>query len=293
MELYSIQNDHITIVVSSVGAELQSIRDRDGGEYLWYGDPAYWNRRAINLFPYIARLTDKTYIYDGKRYHLPIHGFLPDSEMRVESQSGESVCFLLTDSEETRAVYPFGFELRVKYQLSGAAIDICFEVINTGDREMHFGIGGHPGFLVPLEDGLAFTDYILDFDPPCNPNRVCFTDNCFTTGEVEEYRLTDGHYIPLAHNLFDHDAIVLMNMSKTVSVRSPKGKKSVTVSFPDMPYVGFWHAVKKDAPYVCVEPWSSLPSREGIVEDISLQDNLIHLPAGKTYVNNWAIRVES
>jgi len=286
-----ISNDRISVVISPIGAELQSIRGNDGTEYLWQGDPAYWDRRAINLFPYIARLTGGTYIYEGKEYRLPIHGFLPDAVMRVESRGDSDICFLLKDNDYTRTVYPFNFELRVKYGLSGETVHIRFEVLNTGGREMHFGIGGHPGFCVPLEGGLEFTDYILEFEPPCNPMRVCFSDACFVTGGAEEYHLTDGRYIPLAHSLFDHDAIVLTEMSKTVTLKSLKGSKSVTVSYPDMPYVGFWHAVKKDAPYVCVEPWSSLPSRDGIIEDISLQWNLIHLPAGKQYVNDWHIKI--
>jgi len=144
---------------------------------------------------------------------------------------------------------------------------------------------------VPLEDGLAFTDYVLEFDPPCEPRRVCFSDACFVKEGAVEYRLTEGRYISLTHDLFDHDAIVLTDMSKTVTLKSPKGGKSVSVYYPDMPYVGFWHAVKKEAPYVCVEPWSSLPSRDGIIEDISLQDNLIRLPSCEHYSNDWYIKI--
>jgi len=291
LEPIRLRNDKLGVAISPVGAELMSIRGKDGAEYLWQGDPAFWDRRAINLFPYIARLTNETYAYEGRTYHLPIHGFLPDALTQIESRDNAAACFLLKDTEATRAVYPFSFELRVRYALSDETVTIRFEVLNTGDREMHFGIGGHPGFLVPLEDGLAFTDYTLEFDTPCEPERVCFTDRCFTTGETEAYPLVEGRYIPLRHDLFDHDVIVLRNMSKTVAIKSPKGKKSVTVSFPDMPYVGFWHAVRKEAPYVCVEPWSSLPSRDGVIEDVSLQDNLIHLPAGERYVNEWSITI--
>ena len=31
---------------------------------------------------------------------------------------------------------------------------------------MYFGVGGHPGFAVPLEKGLAFEDYCLQFEAP-------------------------------------------------------------------------------------------------------------------------------
>ena len=57
------------------------------------------------------------------------------------------------------------------------------------------------------------------------------------------------------------------------------GVSKVTVSYPDFRYLGFWHKPKTDAPYVCVEPWTSLPSREGIVEDLSLQSDRLHFDA--------------
>ena len=58
-----------------------------------------------------------------------------------------------------------------------------------------------------------------------------------------------------------------------------------------MPYIGFWHAVKTDAPYICIEPWSSLPSRQDVVEELSEQPSLVRLPAQEIYRNSWSIEV--
>lgn len=33
-----IKNDQLTVEISSLGAELQSIKDANGNEYLWDGD---------------------------------------------------------------------------------------------------------------------------------------------------------------------------------------------------------------------------------------------------------------
>ena len=52
-----------------------------------------------------------------------------------------------------------------------------------------------------------------------------------------------------------------------------------------------WHMPFTDAPYVCIEPWSALPSRKGRIEDLSEQPNLVHLPAGKRYENTWSIEI--
>lgn len=60
-----IKNEFLRVEAAEHGAELQSIRDADGAEYLWQGDPAYWQDRAPNLFPYVARLTDESYYLDS------------------------------------------------------------------------------------------------------------------------------------------------------------------------------------------------------------------------------------
>ncbi len=40
-----LKNEQLQIAISEHGAELQSIQDADGNEYLWQGDPKYWGRR--------------------------------------------------------------------------------------------------------------------------------------------------------------------------------------------------------------------------------------------------------
>ena len=50
---YSISNHSLQLVLSDIGAELQSI-EKDGREYLWNGDPQYWPERSPILFPYVG-----------------------------------------------------------------------------------------------------------------------------------------------------------------------------------------------------------------------------------------------
>lgn len=160
---------------------------------------------------------------------------------------------------------------------------------------MYFGIGGHPGFMVPLQKELQFEDYYLEFSgenmSPA-PVRVGFTEKCFLDGQDKPYALTDGTKIPMAHNLFDDDAIVLTDMAKTVELKSDKGERSVKVTYPEMDYLGIWHMPHTDAPYVCIEPWSSLPSRQDVVEDLAAQPGLVHLEAKGSYENKWWIEIK-
>ncbi len=289
---YTIKNDKLTVVISDAGAELQSVRSADGTEYLWQADPAIWDGKAPNIFPYVARLTDGKYTVNGQEYSMKIHGFVQYMTLQVEQLQEDSVTFRIDgNTEGVREQYPFDFVYRIKYALTGNTLVTTTAVENHEEQRIYFGLGGHPGFNVPLEEGLAFEDYYLEFDQPSRPSRIGFTETCFLTGQDMPYLLEDDRRLALHHDMFDEDAIVLKHAPRRVRLMSEKGTKSVTVSYPDFQYIGFWHMPKLNAPYVCIEPWSSLPSRDGIVEEFSQQSDLIGLDGGKTYENAWTIEI--
>lgn len=289
--LFTIENETLKVQIADRGAELMSIQTKDGTEYLWQGDPKYWGDRALNLFPYVARMTNGSYTLDGKTYQMPIHGFANSSVLTAEEQSADRIVFKLTESDETLKCYPYAFVYRVIYALKGNKLNVTFSVENPNEKMMYFGLGGHPGFNVPLEKGLTFEDYYLQFEEDASPERVGISPTCFVDGNDVPYKLAEGRRILMAHNMFDNDAIVLKNMAKVVTLGSDKGSRKVRVSYPDMNYIGFWHMPFTDAPYVCIEPWYSLPSRQDIVEDLAIQPGLVHLPAGETYGNEWEIEI--
>lgn len=289
---YTINNEYLSVTVSDYGAELQSVKGTDGTEYLWQGDPDIWNEKAPNIFPYVARLTEGKYTVYGKEYEMKIHGILKYMTLQVEEKKEDSITFRLDSNEETKVQYPFDFTYRITYALKGSMLVTTTAVENHDEKRMYFAVGGHPGFNVPLEDGLAYEDYYLEFDQPASPTRIGFTETCFLNGNDTLYSLENGNRISLAHNLFDEDAIVLKHMPRKVKLGSDKGKHSVTVSYPDFPYLGFWHMPRMEAPYVCIEPWSSLPSRDGVVEDVAQQSDLIGLNAGKSYEITWTIEIQ-
>lgn len=288
--LYQIENGFLRVSVSPSGAELMSVRSTDGVEYLWQGDTRYWGDRAPNIFPYVARLTGGRYTYQGKTYHMPIHGFAPTAEFAVADAGKDSITFVLGTTPEYYEMYPFEFRFSIRYYLEANTLHAEMKVENLDEKAMYFGLGGHPGINVPLEDGLTFEDYYLDF-PPCAPRRVEFTPACFITGRDDPFTLQKGKY-PLRHDMFDDDAIVLKGVPGHVTLRSDKGKRSVTLIAPDLPVYGFWHMPRTDAPYICLEPWSSLPSRQDIVEDLETQPDLIRLGPGKTYTTIWSLRCD-
>ncbi len=289
MKLITIRNESLTVVLDAEGAVLHSMK-KDGLEYLWQGDPRYWKRRDANLFPYVGRLTDGKYLLKGKEYPLPIHGFCIGTAFQVTEQTEDSVRFTLEDNEATQSQYPFRFAFHVCYALEGNTLRKTCLVENRDDREMMFGIGSHPGFQVPLGNEGTFPDWKLVFSEACHPVRVDMDPaNYRLAGTESAYPLKDDTILPLAHSVFDLDAVVLKEMAKTVTLCSDGSRRSVTVSYPDMNFLGLWHAPKTNAPYVCIEPWVSLPSHSAYVEDLEKQAYLIHLAPGDTYRNTITI----
>ncbi len=286
-----IHNEYLTVTAAAKGAELQSLRGADGTEYLWQGDSRYWSDRALNIFPYVARLTQGVYEMDGQRHQMAIHGFAPYEAFRLVSNDGKTMVLELSDHDSTWAQYPRHFAFRVIYALWEKVLHITYEVENRDERPLYFGLGGHPGFNVPLAPGTKFEDYILRFGSSCHPQRIIFDENCFVTGERRPYELKDGQIIDLHHGLFDQDAIVLTGMDKTITLETPGDAHSVTVTFPQMDYLGLWHRPKTDAPYVCIEPWCSLPARAGRIAVFEEQEDLIPLAPGQTYRNCWTISI--
>ena len=286
--LHTIHSDCMSVTVHEQGAQLWSILSRDGRQILWQGDKRYWADRALTIFPYVARLWQGRYEMDGQMYEMPIHGFAPGSRFALAEKTDARMVFELTDSEETRAQYPRRFAFRAIYALEGSTLSVTYEVENRDEKAMIFGLGGHPGFNVPMEAGKAFEDYRLRFGAPCDPVRVGFSADCFVNGVDKPFPLIEN-CLPLSHDLFDDDAIVLRDMAREVTLEPVGGGRGVTVSYPDMAYLGIWHWPRTDAPYVCIEPWSSLPAKTGEIAVFEKQEDLIHLQAGKTYRNTWTI----
>lgn len=289
--IYTLRNSEMEVQVSSKGGELVSLRDAEQTEYIWIGDAMYWKRHAPQLFPCIGRLTNNQYRMDGALHEIGQHGFLRDYELTKIEESETSLHLRLTSDASTRQLYDRVWTVDIFYSLCGKTLSVKFQVRNCDTRTMRFGYGIHPGFNVPLNPALRFEDYRLDFHEASIPKQMELTERYTISGGMHDYALEEGRYLPLQHSLFDHDAIILKDMPHTVTLGSQKDEKKVTVAFPDMPYLGIWHAPETDAPFVCIEPWSSLPSTDGLVDEFETKPDFITVEPEQTYTNRWSISI--
>lgn len=290
--LYTIENEKIKVTITDMGAEMTSLVLKETGtEYLWQADPEYWTGHAYNLFPICGRLWDGKYTYKGKTYEMNLHGFARKTVYEMAGAGAETITFRLTDSEATLAQYPFRFELLLTYTLEGASVRTTFRVANRGSNELIYAIGGHPGFNVPLADGECYEDYSLTFSAPCEPRQLCMSETCYFLGETKPFPVCGGTTFALKHSLFDNDAVFLTGTSGEVTLKSAVSGHFVKVTYPGMDYVGFWHKPQTEAPYVCIEPWVSVPADDGKVDDFETKRGMLRLAPGAEREQSFVIAI--
>ncbi len=72
MSVITIKNSELEVKIKTLGAELTSVKDNAGKEYIWCGNPEVWPGQCPNLFPIVSRLRNwenpNTYVLDGKIY---------------------------------------------------------------------------------------------------------------------------------------------------------------------------------------------------------------------------------
>ena len=151
MSLITIRNEALTVTVSTVGAELQSILDVNGVERLWQGDPQVWAGRAPVLFPVAGGFRNDGYELDGIFHPMPKHGFVRKLEWEVESSANTAVTLLMRQKNDG---FPFAYELRAGFSLEGNALRVAYTVSNLGDGTFWYSVGSHEAYATPegIED---------------------------------------------------------------------------------------------------------------------------------------------
>lgn len=292
---YTIENHILKLTVSSHGAEIQSIKGKHiDNEYIWQADPNVWGRHAPVLFPFVGRLKNDQYTYKGKTYEMHQHGFARDMEFELEEQTDDRLTFLLKDTDETYKVYPFHFELRVSYELLNNMVKESFNVKNTGDGEMIFGIGGHPGFNLPTDGSdIKKTDFYLATTPAKPRVRVPLKGNYLDWNDRS--LAATGSLITITDELFKNDASVLImrKPDNKFSIRTDTSNFHVNVYTGTAPYVGVWSQYPKTADFLCIEPWWGIADLTDADGDLEHKKGMNKLEAGEEFNAGFSMSFHS
>ena len=263
--MIELKSDDLQVEFQSLGGALSSIKDKDGVEYLWQGDPTYWSGQAPVLFPICGSVRNDTVLYDQEdgsqvKGKIPRHGLVRKKEFELVNQTENSVTFAIEDDEEMYANYPYHFRLEITYTVTGKTIRTQYEIYNKeAEKSMSYFIGGHPGFNCPLLEDEVYEDYYLEFEKP----ETCTVPKPFPETGMLDFKdrsswLENQKEIDLNYDLFNYDAVTLDNLeSRSVSLKSRKHDKGLKLHFEEFPNLIVWSTLNK-GPFIALEPWSGL-----------------------------------
>lgn len=279
----TISNGKLTAAIHSKGAELASLREASGREYIWEGDPAFWGKHAPVLFPIVGTLKDGQYRHGGKTYVLPRHGFARDMEFELASREDGKAVFSLKSTGETLSKFPFPFTFRIRYELDGETLSVTYDVRNDGPDTLLFNVGGHPAFALPGD----FTEYSLRFAQPETP-RYHLLENDLLSERTKRLELVSGR-LALAHSLFEDDALVFKALeSKSIEIEH-RGQSFLRVDFADFPHLGLW--TKPGAPFLCIEPWQGYSDTVAASGELAEKEGILPLASGGMFEASYRITI--
>ncbi|MEP6870008.1 MAG: aldose 1-epimerase family protein [Novosphingobium sp.] len=289
-ERYEIHSTGLRAAVSGKGAELVNFQDGAGRELLWDGDPAVWSGQAPILFPVIGALAGGVYRYGGQTYPMPKHGFARRSDFAVVDHSDSRLELVLAANDETRANYPFEFELRVRFVVTGAKLHVIARVQNNGAVPMPMSFGFHPALRWPLPYGVPRDHHVISFDEAePEPIRRINGDGLLTPSPVATP--VDGHVLALRDELFVDDAVIFDRLHSQSLTYGGQTGSMLHVSWNNLPDFAIW--TKPGAEYICLEPWQGHADPVGFDGDIWRKPGIIAVEPGQSRCFSMSISVKA
>ncbi|MFN4135582.1 MAG: aldose 1-epimerase family protein [Novosphingobium sp.] len=270
----------LTARINPLGAELWSLTDGEGREYMTDADPAFWSGHAPLLFPIIGALAGNTLRLDGRAFTMAKHGFARRSMFAPVQVEAAEARFRLTDSPETRAVYPFGFVLEAAYRIAGMTLHTCVSVFNPNAQTLPFSFGFHPAFAWPLPGGAERHAHKLVFaaEEAGQLRQVAPGTGVLLPGTVPSP--VQGRELALHEDLFRADALIWERVASQTLSYGAEGGAWLDIAFPDMPSLGVWQV--PGARYICIEPWAGHADPEGFAGDFREKPGIVLLAPGET-----------
>ncbi len=277
MAEHILENEFLRVTIADAGAELISVWDKaTGQERIWTADPAIWNRHAPILFPFVGKVYEGKYRIGENEYAMKTqHGFARDQVFACVEKTDASVTHRLTSTEQTRAIYPFEFQLTICHKLAQKQLVIEWTIENLGEGKMFYSIGGHPGFMAPA--GVRKEDCLISFPGKTELQYLAANAAGYILPQIKVLPLKDGHAswqadIPDTWIFEDHQV-------QTVGISRPDGTPFVTMHCEAFPMLAVW--ANPEGPFICLEPWFGRADDDGFTGTVDQKKDMQALNAGE------------
>ncbi|MEP7221940.1 MAG: aldose 1-epimerase family protein [Novosphingobium sp.] len=289
-EQFDLHSAGLKVSVSSLGAEMTALQDAEGRDLLWNGDPAVWSGRAPILFPVIGTLAGGNYRYNGRDYAMPRHGFARRSQFKLVEHSDSGLELALSASDETRAVYPFEFDLNVRFVVTGSKLHMIARVSNDGAVPMPMNFGFHPALRWPLPYGVPREHHVVSFDS-AEPEPIRRLDSQGLLTAEPRPSPVEGHILALRDDLFEDDAVIFDHLHSQSLTYGGQTGPTLQVSWNNLPDFAVW--TKPGAQFICVEPWQGFADPVGFTDEIWNKPGILVVEPGQTRCFSMSITLKA
>lgn len=250
-----IENKYLKITINKIGGTLVSIVDktRDNFELMYQIRKDSWEYQDVQMFPLIG---NGEYSFKEKDYKIPTrHGFIRNLTFDILTRKKNQLVLVLKSDEETKKVYPFEFEFKIKYKLVKNKLIVTTKV--NADKKTCYSYGSHTAMKICEKANVIFSNYINQFE----------LDNDLIN--LEKTLIKKEIYLQNPSDFEKNHTIVLENKSKNVCLNNGLGYE-IKYQFSS-PLFAVW--IKPTTlDFVCIEPWWGISNYKN--ESKNLDDRL-------------------
>ncbi|MEH6831407.1 MAG: aldose 1-epimerase family protein [Sulfitobacter sp.] len=284
-DMIVLENEALSLGVAPLGAEMQYLRTTGGGDLLWHGDSAFWSGRSPVLFPIVGRAVDDTIAVGEHSAPMSQHGFARRSYFDLVEASEDMCRHRLSETAESRVVYPFAFALDVTHTIAKNTLHVSAKVTNNSATPMPFGFGFHPAFNWPLPQAESLPHFVT-LASGGTPRRAALHDGLLQRDTVAG-PFSNGD-LEIVEELFVDGALVFPNGADTLRY-GPRNGPALEFEFNNLPDLALWRP--SGAPFLCIEPWHGTASYVGDGPQIAQRPNSITLGAGEVAEFGYSVTV--
>ena len=271
-----LDNGILCLELTNKGGEMSKLTYK-GYDVLYKGDGPYWTGKNPTLFPMISSPDKKEYVLDGITYPCRNHGLIRYATLQTIVDNDKEVVMRLTSNDDTKKEYPFDFEYNITYKLDNNKVLINYDITNTGDKQMPFTFGLHPGFNI---NDFKETEIIFNDDE---------VGELFNQKTRSSSSIKLGTYTNYLEDLAKLQTIILKNLkSKYVTLKMKE--YSINIDMSKFKYLAIWTA-DPNAKYICIEPWLSVNNIKTSSNPFADEFELEHLKPGETFKIDYYIEL--
>ncbi len=207
-----------------------------------FADPQSSVRGGVPiLFPICGNLPNNTYTHQNQEYNLKQHGFARDlswKAMGIVTEEGVKLRLTLNSNQQTKAVYPFDFNLSFTYKIQGNSLEIQQYYANESETEsLPFSYGFHPYFLTHDKSQLEFQIPAVEYQDQKTQKIQSFNGSFdFSRDEID-----------VAFKHLSGKSATVIDKARKLQLKMDYDETYSTLVF--------WTLKGKE--FYCLEPWSA------------------------------------